>query len=194
MALRLVTPPTEWLLSRDEAKAALAVDYADDDALIDAFIQSAHGVVEAETQRLYCAQVLDWVRPDLCPGMTLPVAPGGDFSKIEVVSITYADFVTGAGVVLDPAKYWAMPAGRTLAIQPRRFVYWPLVGDAAEPVVIRFKVTSTPADAAPEVKTAMRLLVAHFYKHREAVVGVENRDSSAPLPFGVEQCLVGERW
>ena len=33
------------------------------------------------------------------------------------------------------------------------------------------------------------LLVGHWYEHREAVVGVDARDSSTPLPLGVDRIL-----
>lgn len=193
MSIRVVDPATTWLLSKDEAKLQLAVDFADDDDLILAGIKGAQGYIEGETQRRYCPQILEWVVDSLCSPMILPVAPGGDCSKIEVVSVTYAD-INGVAQVLDPALYWVRPAGATVAIVRRRFAVWPWVGDAAELVVIRFAITSEPADASPEVLTAIRLLVAHLYKHREAVVGVDNRDSSTPLPLGVEACLTGERW
>lgn len=194
MALRLVTAPADFLLTRAEAKAACnVIDFVDDDDLIDGFIAAAQDIIEAETQRRYCAQKLEWVLDGLAP-VILPLAPGGDCSKISVDFVKYADLATGVMTTLDPTQYWARPCGATLKIVPRRFVYWPFVGDAAEPVVVRFSITSTPADAAPKAKLAAKLLVAHFYEHREAVVGVDARDSSTPLPLGVETALTGERW
>lgn len=194
MALRVVVQPDTFLLSVDEAKAQLNVTFADDDALIEAYIGAAQRIVESLTQRRYCAQTLEWVRDSWCDRMVLPVAPGGDSSKASIVSVKYAD-TAGVQQTLDAASlYWDVPAGPTRAVRRRWFAIWPWLGDAAERVVIRFQITSAPADASPGVITAMRLLVAHFYAHREAVVGVDNRDSSAPIPFGVEQCLDDERW
>jgi hypothetical protein len=36
---------------------------------------------------------------------------------------------------------------------------------------------------------AMLFMVSHFYEYRDAVVGVDNRDSSVELPLGVEALI-----
>jgi uncharacterized phiE125 gp8 family phage protein len=193
MSIRVVEAPTVYLLTRAQAKAQLNVLFDDDDAAIDEAIEEAQDMVEAMTQRRYCPQVLEWVLEGWDNRMVLPLAPGGDSSKATIVSVKYCD-QNGVLQTLDPSLYWDRPAGATRAVQRRWFAVWPWVGDGAERVVIRFQITSTPADAAKRALRAMKLLVAHYYAHREAVVGVENRDSSAPLPFGVEENVDAERW
>jgi hypothetical protein len=90
--------------------------------------------------------------------------------------------------------YWVRPAGATVAVKRQWFAVWPVLGDGAERVVIRIAISSAADDAPKGVIHAMKLLIAHWFAHREAVVGVENRDSSAPLPFGVEELVSSERW
>ncbi|HEY3694069.1 head-tail connector protein [Phenylobacterium sp.] len=193
MSVRVITPPTETVTAVDEAKLHLRIDASDEDDLVDALTWAAQGQIEATTQRRYCAQVLEWVRDCWGDQMVLPVAPGTDCSKITVVSVKYVD-TTGALQTLDPNLYWVRPHGPTLAVVRRWFTIWPWLGDGAERVVIRFSIASTAGDAPFTVKAAAKLLIGHFYAHREAVVGVDNRDSSAPLPIGVEQLLNAERW
>lgn len=196
MALRVVTPPSDYLLTVDAVRPHLGLepDETDWDALIAVQIAAAQAQVEAVTQRRFMPQTLEWVRESWDARMVLPVAPGGDVSKLSIDCVSYYD-TAGVQQILDPATmYWSRPVGATLAVVRQRFAIYPWIGDGPEPVVIRFSITSTAADASPGVLAAMKLLVGHFFLHREAVVGVENRDSSTPLPLGVDDLLRPEQW
>jgi uncharacterized phiE125 gp8 family phage protein len=199
MALRVLTTPTTLgLITLADAKLHLRVETDDDDALITEYIAAASDQVEAYTQRRYWPQVLQWSLQEWRVPMRLPVAPGGapttSVDNIAVTQIQYAD-LTNAGVmdVLDPSLYWAKPLGETLSIVPQWYVVWPWLGDAPERVLITFAIgpNSAPSNAAI---AATKLLTSHYYQNREAVVGVENRDSSGPLPMGVETLLFRDRW
>ena len=125
-------------------------------------------------------------------GRPIPVTSADGAAGLSIVSVTYVD-LEGNTQPLDESQYWARPIGETLKLVPRWFVWWPLLGDGAERVVVRFEI----ADATTirkGVKHAAKLLVSHWYAHPDAVVGVENRDSSAEMPLGVESLLWGERW
>lgn len=193
MALRTVTPPTGGLITLDQAKAQCRVDHDDDDDLIDALVMAATDLIERETQRKYLAQTLEWVTETWSERMCLPIAPGGDCSNAAIVSVKYMD-LTSTQQTLDPSLYWDRPVGRTRALIRQWYAVWPLLGDGAERVVIRINITSTIADVPPGVVHACKMLVSHFYENRDAVVGVENRDSSTEIPFGVERFLSPERW
>lgn len=195
MSVRVVTAPIVTVVTLADLKAACRVEAAvtDDDAVITALGAAAQRQVEAMTQRRYSAQVLEWVRDGWESRMVLPLAPGGDCSKISVEWVKYYD-ATGTQQTLDPSLYWVRPAGQTVAIVRRWLSVWPLRWDGQEPVVIRFDITSAPSDAPAGVVQAIKMLTAHWYAHREAVVGVENRDSSTEIPFGVEQLIADERW
>jgi uncharacterized phiE125 gp8 family phage protein len=193
MAIVVLQPPaTGGLIALADAKAQLRVDWDDDDALISAYITSASRMVEASVQRRYQPQQLAWIREHWHSPMVLPVAPGGDSSLIEINSISYVD-LDGDTDQLDPSLWWARPFGDTLGVVRRWFAVWPLLGDGAARVTITFSIgeDSAPSDLAIQ---ATKLLVSHWYEHRDAVVGVDNRDSSTPLPYGVEQLLSPERW
>ena len=199
MALRVVTPPAdgEMFISLEEAKAHLRITEADDDDLIAGLILAAQDQIEDNTQRRYLTQSLEWVVNGYWgsgdDGLTLPVAPSGGSNNISIDQIQYVA-MDGAIQVLDPSLYWARPKGATLTIVKRWFVMWPWLGDGAERVIISFSVAGAPSTVPNRVKQAMKLLVSHWYENRDAVVGVDNRDSSTELPLGVEALLTAERW
>lgn len=194
MALVVVEAPTAGLglITLDDAKTQLNVDFDDDDALIGAFIMGATRMVEANVQRRYIPQTINWIRDHWHCHMKLPVTGGGDSGSVEINQVSYVD-LNGETQVLDPSMYWARPDGDTLAVVRRWFAVYPLLGDGAQRVVINFSIqeSSIVPDAAIQ---ACKLLVSHFYNNRDAVVGVDNRDSSTPLPYGVESLLTFERW
>lgn len=194
MTLRVVTPPSGGLISLADAKAHLRVDYADADDLISAYVLSASAMVEAETQRRFLTQTLEWVRADWCDEMPLPIAGTTDKpDALAITSVKYAD-LQGQQQTLDTGMYWDRPEGSTRAVVRQWFAVWPWLGDAAERVVITIDVTGEPADVPPMAVAATKLLVGHFWLHREAVVGVDARDSSTVIPLGVEQLLSPLRW
>ncbi len=193
MALRVITPPVGGLISLDEAKAQLRVDWADEDSHIKALIMAASQRVETMTQRRFLSQDLEWVRDDWRDPMVLPIAGATDCQGLRIDQVSYVD-LTGETLVLDPSQYWVRPAGVTLSVVKRWYVIWPWLGDGAERIVIKVHVEGAAAGVPDEARHAVKLLVAHWYQHREAVVGVENRDSSAPLPLGVSDLLTGLMW
>ena len=193
MSLRVVTPATGLIMSLDDAKAHLRVTWNDEDDLIQSLIKTAQSVVENWTQRRYMAQTLEWVTDAWSDPMVLPVAPGAGSTAASIVSVTYATS-DGSSQILSPTLYWDRPAGETRALVRRWFQMYPWLGDAAERVVIRFSITGDATTVPPGAIHAMKLLISHFRENREAVVGVDNRDSSTPLPLGVEMLLMPERW
>ena len=192
MALRVVTAPTAGLITLDQAKAQCDVTWDDQDDLITAFIMAASDQVQANTQRRYLPQSLQWIRQDWGAHMVLPVAPGGDSQGIEVTGVTYVD-LNGDTQTLDPSIYWARPDGDTLKVQLQWYQIWPWLGDGPQRVVISFDINDK-STVSPAAVVACKLLVSHFYQNRDAVVGVDNRDSSTPLPYGVEALLSPDRW
>lgn len=192
MALRVVTPPAGGLVSLDQAKAHLRVDVDDDDDLIEALLLSASAMVEAETQRRFLTQTVAWVL-DGWPDGPLPIAGAGDSSDLAIGAVRYADD-TGATQVLDPGLYWDRPVGDTRQLVRRWGVEWPSLGDAAERVVVTIEVTGELTSAPAPATAACKLLLSHLYQNRDAVVGVEARDSSTPLPMGVEYLCSPLRW
>lgn len=194
MSVRVITPPSGQLVSLSDLKAHLRITWTDEDAYVTALGAAAMTAVENWTQRRYLAQTLEQVRTDWAQSMLLPVAPGGGSPAGSIVSVKYTAS-DGSTQTLDPTVYyWDRPMGETRAVVKRWFVLWPILGDGAERVVIRFAVTGDITTVPAGVQHAVKLLVSHWYANREAVVGVENRDSSTPLPLGLDTLLMPERW
>jgi uncharacterized phiE125 gp8 family phage protein len=194
MALIVVTPPSGGLIALADAKAQARVLHDEDDDLFLALILAASGTVEGLTQRRYLTQTLNWVRHVWDDPMVLPVAGPTDCQSLAINSVSYVDLSTGDTLVLDPSQYWVRPAGYTLSVVRRWFIIYPWLGDGAERVVINFTIAGDLTTVPPEAAHATKLLVSHWYQNRDAVVGVEGRDSSTPVPLGVEQLLTGLRW
>lgn len=73
-------------------------------------------------------------------------------------------------------------------------VVWPLLGIIPGAVKVTFTTgfADTPAQWPSrnrDIKTAIKWLVNHQYVNRTAVVGVDGRDSSTPLPMSVDAIL-----
>ena len=199
MAIQTITPPDGGLLTLAEAKAHLRIEHTDDDDLIAALILAVGDAIEDHTQRKYLAQELLWIRNHWADPMRLPIAPNGDSSNISIGTILFASLQDGTMIELDPSIYWVRPHGPTVELVKRWFVIWPWLGDAPQriqiPITITPPVDNDGAVIIPNrVKQAARLLLSHFFRHADAVVGVENRDSSTELPLGVSRLLASEQW
>ena len=193
MAVRIITPASGSLVSLSDMKLHLRVSWTDEDAYINALILAAQALVENWTQRRYLAQTLEQVLDHWNDPMVLPVAPGLGSTGASIVSVVYTAS-DGSTQTLDPSYYWDRPHGETRAVVRRWFVMYPWLGDGAERVVIRFTISGAYTDVPPAIQHGIKLLVSHWREHREAVSGVDGRDSAAPLPLGVRELLTAERW
>ncbi len=194
MTVRVVSPPAGGLISLVDAKAHLRVDTDDEDDLISAVILAAGDLIEQDVQRRFLAQQLEWVLHDWAHGLRLPIAGATNAAGVLAIGQVRYAALDGSTQILDPSLYWDRPSGETRELHRRWGVIWPLLGDAAERLVITMVVTGDPTTVPARAQHACKLLVSHLYANREAVVGVEARDSSTPLPFGVEQLLSPLRW
>ena len=218
----VVIPPAASPLSLDLAKAQLRVDPSngDDDLLIQSLIDTATAWLDGPSGwlgRCLMPQTLelrldgfyaddwrhrgrmlwdegcwnDWSRWPFASRIKLPYPP-----FISVTSIIYEDLngddqtLTSAGWNVDGEgdleSGWGMP--------------WPSGRVDADAVRIQYAAgyptgpgdSPTPTVPAP-IRHALMLLVSHWYANREAVVGVESRDSSTEMPLGVESLLAPYR-
>lgn len=189
--LRTVVAAAATPVSLVEAKQQLYVDHSDDDVLITGMIETATLQAQSFTQRLFVTQTVEWVLPGFCPCIKLPVAP---VAKEGIVSIKYFDWATQTQMELDAAKYVAQACGPTLKVFPAFGMTWPLVfAHSAEPVVIQFTAGEAVKDVPANVKTAILMHVAHFYRNRESVV-VGQPGQTVEVPQGAQSLLMSEVW
>ena len=188
MDLVLLDPPGEPLLTTAEAKAQLRVDFGDEDGLIDNLVAAANAWLDGysgilgralvtQTWRLYFDYFFaDW-------RIALPLPP-----LQSVVQIQYVDN-NGATQTVDPTLYQVLD-GSLAAVQPVYGQIWPIPRLQARAAWVDFVAGyGTAAEVPQSVKAAALLMVSHLYVHRDAVVGVDARDSSTPLPLGVDALL-----
>lgn len=175
MNLVLVTPPTAYPVTREEAKQHLKQDELDeDDALIDVLIISATTLAEEFTRRRFMAQtwklLLDsW--PDI---IYLPYPP--------CTSITHVKYLDSNGTqqtLVSNTDYLAYPSDTPARIAPHPDRLWP---DLAEGRLDRIEVQfvcgyGATADDLKLIKQSILIQIGWLYENRQ----------TAP-----ELCLVSE--
>lgn len=168
------------------------------DPELTAWLVAARQLCETFTHRAFITQTWDlklnhWTCDSLyydaeSGGIRLPWAP-----TISVTSVTYVDgngdsqtWAAGAtGYLTDlPSGPYASRA----RVYPAYAISYPTLRTQPNAVTIRFVAGYGAAAAVPSgIKAAMKLLIAHWYEHREAVsVNVGN---IADLPLGVTALL-----
>lgn len=189
MALTLVTAPASEPLTLAEVKAHLRVDLADEDVLITALIQAAREHVENFTHRALITQAWDLMLDGFPRGdaIWLPKAPA-----ISVTSVSYVDS-TGASQVWSPALYITdIPVGPTAQrarIAPAYNQYYPVTRSVMNAVTVRFMAGYGASAAVPSaILASMKLLIAHWYQSREAVL-VGLRAAAIEIPVGIDALL-----
>lgn len=145
-----------------------------DDTLIEGYLGAARDYCEHYTQRSIGAQTLE-VALDAFPNASIELPLGA----ASITSITYLD---NAGVLqtLASNQYLLNDYTYTSCVYP--VTTWPTAGEYTNAVKVRYV---TPATFKPAVKSAMLLLVAHWYENREA----SGIDKLASIPLGVKGLL-----
>lgn len=180
-----LTPPAEEPVTLDEAKLHLRVTDTAQDALITSLIQAAREHAEtALTHRAFITQ--QW-------RLTLDEFPAHDLfirlPKPPLVSVEAVRYTDGNGAlqVWDPANYAVDTGSLPGKIDLGYGLYFPIGRYQANAIQIDFTCGYGAAADVPEaIKTAIKLLVAHWYENREPV-NVGNLTTS--LQFTVDALL-----
>jgi uncharacterized phiE125 gp8 family phage protein len=190
MAIKQTAAPTVEPLTLEEAKNHLRVDddIDEDDALINNFIAAARQDCEKFQNRAYVTQTWelwldawpdkDYIEIPLPPLQTISSVKYYDTEDTEATLSSDDYFVDAQSepgrVVLNSGNSWP---GTTLR--------------PANGVCVTFVAGYGDAGDVPKnIKSAILLLVGHFYEHREDVItGI----SAMPMPHGCEALLWKER-
>ncbi|QPC87412.1 hypothetical protein GA830_12165 [Mesorhizobium sp. NBSH29] len=170
----LVTAPASMPVTLDEAKAQLRVDSADDSTLIEGMIQAATDHLDGWTGILgRCLVEQTWKQDfdGFSSCLPLPLGP-----VMSVTSVEYTD-TNGAPATVDPGAY----SVKTDAGGQSRIEFKGVSVSGPVSVTYIAGYESVP----PALKTAILLLVGHWYAHREAVTG----DSAIVLPMAVDALI-----
>jgi len=185
--LKLITEPVIAVLTVEELKEHLRIDIADEDALIKGYIAAATKMVEEDAEVALMSQT--WALyldefPDVIELQRLPVS--------GVTSIAYLDS-SGVSQTQSASTYRVDAAGSPGRVTKAYGQAWPTTYPVSNAITVTFTAGASTRDAVPEIaKQAIRLLVGHWYRSREAVVSTGAQPIEVPLAYGA--CINRLRW
>ena len=197
-SIRRITDPVAEPLTVTEAKAhcSVPVEVTNFDAQFREWIQSAREQVEADSER--CLMVQEWEL-----AMERFMAPTSFYSgnlspmtyncraielrKVPVIAITGFSYWNTAGALtsmventdylLNIASEPGLITPPALGQLPANSTTWPLMNPRLRGVVITWTAGYASASAVPGIaKQAMRMLIAHWWRNREATGERPNKD------------------
>lgn len=163
MNYTLVTPPATEPLTLEETKLFLRVDSNVEDTLITSLIKAARSKVEADTWRSLITQTwklsMDKDEVKTFTGLTKSPIQSISYVKYFDINVVQQTLTTGsyqANLLNEPA---------IIKINPI-----PTMAEIMNAMEIQFISGYGVAASVPEdLKHAMKLLIGHWYEHREAV-------------------------
>lgn len=166
-----------------EAKAWAKVEISDDDDLITALITTATTWMERATNRKFIDAADLVERFDrFFNEMQLPLSPLDSVTTVQYID-SNGDLQTLSNTVYD-VDTSVEPGVVRLGFNQ----VWPITRTTPNAVIITYKVGygATAADTPEELKSAIKMLVAHWYEHREAAT--DGREVKT-IPFAVESVI-----
>lgn len=171
-SLSLVTPPALFPLTLDEARTHVRQDVSDDDVWLSDAIAAATELIEAQTGRQLIAAtsrlVLDaWPS---CGWIDIPAPP-----LIGITSVAYVDSAGDTQTWASSNYRVSAPAGPRCArgrLSLASGISWPTTLAVADAITITLThgYGASALSVPLALKQAMRMLIAHWYDQRSAVV------------------------
>lgn len=188
MNWRITTAPAIEPVLLAEAKQHLRIEHALEDDIITSWITAAREWCENYQQRAYITQTLTLTMDDFPAGDIIVPRP-----PLQTVTSIMYDDVDNTNTEFVAANYLTDTSsdqfGRiALALN----VSWPSVYGQAGDVVVTCQVGygATGAFVPSAVRSAIKLLVGHFYEHREAV---SEGSAMTEVPMAVKSLLSPQR-
>jgi len=179
---RLITPPTSEVLDLTAVKQQLNRMDTVDDVYIQSLIPVAREYIEARN-RILAPQTWE---------MVLDGIPGeGQITiwKNPVQSVDFIQYADSDGVMQtwDAAAYQLSTTSAPARILLAPNASWPTVRAQSESLVVRVRAgyTGSPVSIPALLMQSMRMLIAHLYEHREAVID----GGVTLLPVGLEDFI-----
>lgn len=204
---QIVTAPTAEPVTLEELLRHLRVEAGVDDTLVTSLGKAARQYVETETGVYLVTRTIDWKRN----GFPQELREREDYycysgnrrdrafktpvCTQSVTSITYNAASDGSSTTLSSSNYTletAWVSGKVDARIPHGRIVeayncnWPASRDEANSVTVRMVVGyGSPLYVPEEFKAAIKLLVGHWYEHREA----GNEVTLSEIPLGIDRIL-----
>lgn len=187
MRTELVTPPDAAVVSLAEAKLAARIDadLTEDDDFVASLVTAATRLCERLLgQQCVTATRRLWLDRFPCSHGGLIELPRGPLQS--VASVKYLDAADELQT-LDAEAYDVDAISLPPRLRPAPGYSWPSTRARLNAVQIEYDCGhGDPADVPETIKAAVKLLVAHWYKNREAVI---TGTISGPIAFAVQSLL-----
>lgn len=185
--LKRTQKPLMYPVELIESKADLRVQHTAEDTLIEGLIAAATDFMDVPNGAINKALITQtWSLSVRCADryyrIHLPITPVQSIS-----SITYYDS-DNTQQTLDPADFYLHGDEEWCYIEPKPGTTWPAVFDRLDAITVTFVAGfGDDSTAVPNsIRQAMRLLIAHWYQNREAVV---IGTITAELPLAVQSLI-----
>ena len=177
MAISVVTPPTAYPVTLDEAKLHCRVDGTAEDTLLAGLIAAATDYVERYTGRSIGTQTLALTLVGVADEMLLPRGPVQSVASIKYYATTQQTLAASVYELAEDSVLLA--SGQS----------WPDTDDRADAVTITYAAGYTDVPAA--IKQAILLLIGDWYGSRENTALGSNQP--AEMPHAVTALLANYR-
>ena len=169
-------------VSLAELKSHLRVEDDDEDTLLRGLLTAARLYVERAQRRSFVNTTWTWTLDEFPSGYLRP--PRSPLSS--VTSIAYVD-TDGTSQTWDSDEYDVDTSVEPGRIEPAYGYSYPATYDQMEAVTVTFVAGYGTADDVPEAtKVAIKMLVGHWYEHREAYTEVQG---VSEVPFAVKALI-----
>ena len=175
----LTTAPTIEPVTTAEAKLFARIDTADDDTLVAALVTAARQTVEKQTGRAFIEQV--WTATlDQLPSASvfeLIMRPIASITSIRAYNEdgTYSGVTVATDIILDGQN------GRVSLKSSAASISGDRTSNVYE-IVYKAGYGSAAANTPEWAKLAIKMIVAHWYEHRESA----QKDTLTNIPFGAK--------
>lgn len=194
--LTIATPPTDDVVTLEDAKAHLRVFHDDDNDYISALIAAAVGLLDGADGYLNRALGLQsWTfsldrfpchRHDWRPArIYIPLVP---LISIDSVEYTASDETTKQ---LTNFRTFGAGSSQPGYIVPALDMSWPSTVCDTETVRITFTAGYEAGKIPPGIQHAIKLMIGHWFENREAVT--TDQKGLANLPLAVDALLAPYR-
>lgn len=178
----VITPVTVSDLKKD---LRLEADFCLDDELILSYIFAATKMASEVTGLSLIGETYKYSIDFPFDEIKLPLTP-----VISITEIQYFD-ADNVSQVVDSSNYYLYNFDQHSEVVTTNTYSWPDVYDRKDAFSITYRagMGETASSVPDSIKRAIRLIVAHWYEHRTAVVNFTPNE----LPMGVESLLSLER-
>jgi len=185
-ALTVTVEPIIEPVTLQEMKDYLRVDSSDEDALITSLIVAARAYCETKAKWSFITQSLRYTL-DEWPEDNEIVLPQ-PFNDTTSLAVTYYTAGSSSGVVWGSTNYWVDADSNPGRIVVKQNNSWPTFDlRTAKAVEVTFEVGYGGIGDVPEgIRTAIILLVGHWYHNRAAVL---TGTISKEIEFGLTALL-----